>query len=343
MGQSDSSQKGVNPIWRPSNPHDRFCRQTAYNEAYVSDFLKNYAGEPLVSKVDLDNLREAKTTYLSDELKEVLMDESFAAHLIDDKWNLEVLLHLEHKSTASTDVMIQLLAEAAMALHYRRFKTFKDKTPFKPPLQLMIMVYNGTDDWDGEKWFQDIYQNVPEELRPFLIQFKVIFINLRAFQYGKLPGKPVTQAIVECLKRATDGTFTDNLSGIFRLVSIGDLVEEQKVSLVRSIATYCKWSENPTFKPIFKALSTAFREPEGVNMIETIKDEWELAAYEKGCTDTEISAKVSCILLILQERFGRVSQCINNSLNSRTDVTAVDSLVVQAAVCTSIEDFESLL
>ena len=71
----------------------------------------------------------------------------------------------------------------------------------------MVVVYNGNEDWEGEIWFQDLYKDIPEDLRRYVPQFQIIFINLRRFKYGQLPGKPETQAIVESLMRATDGTF----------------------------------------------------------------------------------------------------------------------------------------
>jgi hypothetical protein len=71
-------------VWRPTNPHDRFCRRTAYSPLYAPDFLRS-CGDPILPKyVDLDHLQEAQTTYLSKELKEVIMDASLATHLQDE-------------------------------------------------------------------------------------------------------------------------------------------------------------------------------------------------------------------------------------------------------------------
>jgi len=42
--------------------------------------------------------------------------------------------------------------------------------------------------------------HLPDELRPFVPQFRVFVINLWTFQYGSLPGRPATQAIRVSLK-----------------------------------------------------------------------------------------------------------------------------------------------
>jgi hypothetical protein len=38
----------------------------------------------------------------------------------------------------------------------------------------MVVVYNGSEDWDGEICFQDVLPNIPEKLRRFVLQFQVI-------------------------------------------------------------------------------------------------------------------------------------------------------------------------
>jgi hypothetical protein len=45
------------------------------------------------------------------------------------------------------------------------------------------------------------------------------------------------------------------------------------------------------------------------------------------------------ILYILSDRFGRVPQYIVDSLNERHDMIAMESLVVHAKSCSSLDDF----
>ena len=41
-------QKNGKPAWRPTNPHDRFCRRTVYHPFHASDFLRSY-GDPVLA------------------------------------------------------------------------------------------------------------------------------------------------------------------------------------------------------------------------------------------------------------------------------------------------------
>jgi hypothetical protein len=343
MKQSNKENK----FWRPTNPHDRFCRRTAYNPVYASDFLRSYGGEILDKYVDLEHLQEAKTNYLSDELKEVIMDATLTTRLQEENEKSELLLHLEHKSKPSKEVVIQLLVEAALALHFRWFFALRENQNFKPPLQLMVVVYNGDEDWNEDIFFQDLYPNLPPELRPYLIQFKIIFINLRHYDYDNLPGKPETQAIVESLKRATDGTFISSLPHVLKHISEGNLDEWQRLDLTRSIAAYCIYGAGATTTQVAHAITNTFKEQESNKMLETIKNEWleeglELGR-EQGIEQGELRRGRLDIIAILRKRFGTVPQHIVDSLNQRTDVTAMESLFVHALDCTSIDDFESAL
>jgi len=98
----------------------------------------------------------------------------------------------------------------------------------------MIVVYNGTEDWEGEIWLQDLFPNLPEKLCPFVSQFRVFVINLRCFRYGHLPGKPETRAIAESMMRATDGTFIEHLPGVFKHLAESSLGEPQRLGLTQN-------------------------------------------------------------------------------------------------------------
>ncbi|MGL6194955.1 MAG: Rpn family recombination-promoting nuclease/putative transposase [Thermoguttaceae bacterium] len=57
----------------------------------------------------------------------------------------------------------------------------------------------------------------------------------------------------------------------------------------------------------------------------------------------ELKGQVEAILAFLEGRFGSVPKLICESLNKRTDLTAMKSLVVLAATCKSLDEFENAL
>jgi hypothetical protein len=335
-------------ILRITNPHDRFCRRTAFHPLYASDFLKS-CGEPVLTKfVDLDHLQAAPTTYLSDELKELIMDASLATRLRDANSMSEVLLHLEHKSRPSRAVVIQLMVEAGLSLHSHWLLSNRSESGnYTPPIPIMVVVYNGNEDWDGEIWFQDLFPDLTDELRQLVPQFRVIFINLRRLKYGHLPGKPETQAIIESLLRATDGTFIDHLPNVLRHVAESDLNEPLRWDLTKTISIYYSLTAKATSDQLAQGISTVFKGQEYIKMIEEIKDTYILEGIEigeaRGEARGELKGKIQAILTFLRAKFQNVPDEIIGELYKRTDPIALDSLAVLAAQCKSLDEFAKAL
>jgi len=337
-------QRNNKPISRPTNPHDRFCRRTAFHPLYAPDFLKS-CSEPVLKKyIDLDHLRAAPTTHLSDELREVIMDASLATRLLDTNSMSEAILFLEHKSRPSRAVALQLLTEAVLSLRFHWLLSNRSESgTFKLPIPIMIVVYNGSEDWDGEIWFQDLYPDLADELRELVPQFRVIFINLRRLKYGNLPGKPETQAIVESLMRATDGTFIDHLPGVLQHVAESDLNEHLRWDLTKTIATYYSLTAKATSDQLAQGISTVFKGQEYMKMIEEIKDTYILEGIEIGEAQGELKGKVQAILALLRTNFNPIPDEIIGELYKRTDPTALESLVILAAQCKSLDEFAKAL
>jgi len=268
------------------------------------------------------------------------MDASLATRLLDANSMSEVTLFLEHKSKPSRTVIIQLLTEFALSLSYRWLLSNRSESEnFTPPIPLMIVVYNGNEDWDGEIRFQDLYPGLPERLREFVPQFRVIFINLRRYKYGNLPGRPETQAFVESLLRATDGTFIDHLPSVLQHVADAGLNEHLRLDMTRTISSYCTWSAHATSEQIDRAITTVFKGQEGINMAEAVQKSIIQEGIEIGKVEGKIEEKIKDILKLLHFRFNQVPGEIVDELNSRTDLVALDSLFALAYQCDTLDEF----
>jgi len=247
---------------------------------------------------------------------------------------------LEHKSRPSRTVALQLLAEAASSLRSRWLLSKRPEAGnFTPPIPLMVVVYHGREDWEGEIWFHDLFPDLPEKLREFVPQFRVFFINLRRFKYGHLPGRLETQAIVESLMRATDGTFIDHFPSILQRVVGADLNEHLQWDLSKTISIYYSLTAKATAEQLAQAISTVFKGQEYIKMIEEIKDSYILEGIEIGETRGELKCRIKDILTSLRAKFQYVPDEVVVALDKRTDATALESLVALAATCTSLDEF----
>ena len=280
------------------------------------------------------------------------MDASLTTRLVDTNSMSEVILFLEHKSRPSRAVVIQLLTEFVLSLSYRWLLSNRSESgTFKPPIPIMIVVYNGNEDWDGAIWFQDLYPDLPDELRRFVPQFQVIFINLRRLKYGHLPGKPETRAFIESLLRATDGTFIDHLPNVLRHVAESNLNEPLRWDLIKTISIYYSLTAKATSDQLAQGISTVFKGQEYIKMIEEIKDSYilegiaigKIEGEARGETRGELKGKVQAILALLRTNFNPIPDEIIGELYKRTDPIALESLVILAAHCKTLDEFAKAL
>ncbi len=336
MEQSDKTIE-TEPKRRLGSIHDKFGRKYVRHTVIASDLLRHYADPVVAKNVDVDHLQEAPNRSISKELKEVIMDASFIARFQDAAAKSEVLIILEHKSSPSPYVALQIGAQAFLSLYVSWTEAnYTNAETFDPPVPIMVVLYHGAEDWaEKEVWFQGIFKSLPESIRDLVPQFRVIVINLKSFAYGSLPGRPETRAFVESLKRATDGSFAAQLDSVIGHVHDVRLDKPQTWDFIQSIVTYCSWSTGLTSEQLTKAITSVFKGREGIEMAATI---------QRGLLQEGIGiGEVKAILALLKNRFGDVPSTISDALSKRTDLTAMESLVVFASQCESLDTFADAL
>jgi len=255
------------------SPHDIFGRKFLQYEVIASDLLRYYADPVIAKTIDVDDLQPVPTHGISKALKEVIMDVSYLARLRDTTARSKVLFVLEHKSRLSPMVALQVGTQAFLTLYSSwSDANYSEAKTFELPMPIMVVLYHGTEDWEQKEiWFHDLFPNIPPALRDLIPRFKVLVINLRRFQYGKLPGRPVTRAFVESLMRATDKTFAVELGSVFRHVYDAGLEKTQTWDYIQTITGYCDKSVGLTRARFEQAFLKIFAK-EGIEMLETIPE-----------------------------------------------------------------------
>ena len=328
------------------SPHDFFGRKTIGDPLIAADLLRHY-GDPIVKEhIDLDHLEAAPTHFFGPSglltgTREVILDVPFVAHLRDKTWKSEVLIITEHKSSPSQAVPLQLGVQAMLSLYKRWIDAGRPAVfrKFKPPIPLMVLLYCGADDLANETmWFQDIFEHIPEPLKSLVPQFRLVVINLRRFHYGHLPGKPETQAVVETMKRAFDGTLAERLPEM--LGRLGAMpIDDRIMELIGSIALYSGCVTDIGKERIVELVTHTIIGKEGVEMAETIQR----GIYQQGKLEGMVIEKINAIQKLLHIRFNTVPNEIVDELNSRTDLVALDSLFEVAYQCQSLDEFAEFL
>ena len=337
-----------------SNPHDYFGRVTIGDPLIASDLLRHYADAIIAKHVDLNHLLAEPTQFFgpTDPIrgpKEVKLDVPYIARLHDKEWKSEVLIVTEHKSSPNLYCPLQLCAYAQLSLYKRWTDAGRpaSRRKFKLPIPLMVLLYCGAEDLPDEMiCYQDIFEHIPEPLKIHVPQFRLLVINLRKFHYDSLPGKPETQAVVETMKRAFDGTLAEHLPDVLgRLAAIP--IDDRILDLIANIAWYSDRVTDIMPEKIFEAVTNVVKGKEGVEMAEMIKKGIYQQGFEVGEAQGEarggLKYRIQDILALLRTNFNSVPDEIIGELYKRTDPTALESLVILAAHCKTLDEFAKAL
>jgi hypothetical protein len=187
--------------------------------------------------------------------------------------------------------------------------------------------------------------SVPPELEPFIPVIKVLFMRLHQFDKRHLPGKPETQAVVESMIRATEGTFLAGLESVighFRDSTLDGRILE----LIENIVRYCDWTEDVTPDAVDKVLSNVVEGQEENKMSQAVKQvrkTLERIAKESYIAEGEAKGKTETareiILESIRGKFGKVPKHIERAVNQMNDPIALKSLAVRTANCKTLEEF----
>ena len=332
----------------PGNPHDRFARKTMSDPLIAGDLLRHYT-DPVVGKyVDLDSLKPETTQNFGKKFQELFKDIAFASHLIDKKGKAEVLIIAEHKSKPEPFVLLQLLAYLVLTWYKRWNDAGRPQSTktFRLPLPILVVLYNGKEKWEGELDIKNLVSSVPSELEPFIPAIKVLFIRLNQFDKKHLPGKPETQAVVEAMIRATEGTFVAGLGSVIGHF-MDSTLDGRILELIADIFCYCNWVEDITPDTVDKVISNVIKEQEESKMSQAVRKAvrkaFENIARESYVAEGEVKGKAGTIIQFLNHRFQTVPKSVEKKVYATKSVDQLDQLTKQAASCQSIDEFAESL
>jgi len=201
-----------------------------------------------------------------------------------------------------------------------------------------VVLYNGKEKWECELDLKSLVSAVPPELEPFIPAVKVLFIRLNQFDKKHLLGKPETQAVVEAMIRATEGTFVaglENVIGHFKDSSL----DRRICDLIADIFCYCDWVEEITPDEMDEVIKKVIKGQEGIKMSQAIKKGISAIAWEGGVAAGETKASREMLLEFLRGKFGKVPKNIERAINQMNDPIALKSLAARTGSCKTLGEF----
>lgn len=210
--------------FHPPNPHDHFFRRTFDVLENLRALLKSQLPVGLLAQLDLNSIQPAKDTFLGSEEHEKRLDLLYTARLLD---GTEVLIYLllEHKSWVDRRIALQLFGYVLRILEWR------DRNGQAPCVVVPLVVYHGEQAWDEPLSLRDKV-SVPGDLRVFVPDMKVVFVDLGRLESVFLLEAPELEARVRALQfmRSRELVF-DSVAAIFKLLQDWEKIHSQMEAL----------------------------------------------------------------------------------------------------------------
>ena len=160
------------------NPHDAFFKKMMGQINIAKMILRTILPAKILRFIDLETLQEVNTNFVSEELKEVFSDVIYIVKLKNGK-NAFITFLLEHKSFPDIFSSVQILYYLATG-YYKQYKENR-----KLQIIIPIIFYHGKQKWEFVS-LEDIFKEVPEELKKYIPSFDTLFVDLANFSDEQL-------------------------------------------------------------------------------------------------------------------------------------------------------------
>ena len=296
----------------------------------TASLLVNYVDTNVVGLLDLERLRYESPVNVDKNLAQVIGDLRFSTVFKQTQQQSNVFVFLEHQSTVD-DLMCFRALEQVVKSYREYIDTSKQAgRPKSFPCPIVVILYHGKKPWKILKRMRDMIDSVPGFPQD-LLDFPIFLIDLSRIPPEQLKGHPALVALLETLQLGSEGKLEagfDRVTSRLAAVRSDPRATGWMTALVRYTVLLCRIGQDA----IYNAFSKILNEREVRKMVMTTAQEW--------CLEGEVKGKKDAVLDFLKGRFGEVPKTIRDTVNSYSDLTALQSLSVFAGSCKSLDEFE---
>ena len=156
---------------RTHKSHDGFFKKSMGRIHIATEFFETYLPQDVLSEIDLSTLKKEETSYLSNILREGIVDLLYGVKFREGKGYLSILL--EHQSQVDKNITFRI-----QKYMHRIFEEHKRKHPgSKLPIIYPIILYTGRGKYNAPRSFYELFER-PELAKKFLTRdIKVIEVS----------------------------------------------------------------------------------------------------------------------------------------------------------------------
>ena len=213
--------------------HDIFFKHTFSIKENAVDFASHVLPAEINAKLDYSTICLENTSYVDKELSEHFSDIVYSCSYEQSK--IKIALLFEHKSSPDNNLPYQLNRYMIKIWEYN----IKQKEAFVPVIP--IVLYHGKENWKPGR-LKSCFKNLPEEIAPFIPDFKYIFVDLSHYTDEEIADRIFTQASLKISLLILKNIFhTEKLEKELRnFFEIGRIYfqEEKGLKFLESIIKY---------------------------------------------------------------------------------------------------------
>lgn len=345
-GNSSSKSKG--------SIHNNYVMGALSDCWLAAEFLSEYVPSFLSSALDWTKIDSEKTSFFSEEARELVLDALFSAPYLGSAERQRFFFVFEHKSKMDRRAAFQILKYCMNVSDYLYAKgeRFADG---RSPWPLPILLYHGPKAW---KNLPDISSAVgawrdspcAEEFeRLFVPHFNYCAIDLAAMSVEELRGGPMLQTFLEVLKRATDGTLVDSIydRSLMLIAKENDWSRYSSERIEKFLQTtigyidrtsqnWGKYIHAKDYKKVVEAVGNERVKHTMSSFIEEFREEGYKLGHNAGRYETIFKS----IQMFLNDRFGEIPQSLQDKIDAIDDYPTLEDIQRFAWRAKSLDDVE---
>ncbi len=331
--------------------HDTFFIETFQMERFAKSFLKVVLPKKTVRLLDLEAITIIPRHVTNDLFKGKIADVIYRVPIRKSKQHIDFFAVLEHKSQSDFLTIFQLWSyvQRICEQNLREAKVVEGFNPrtYRLPPVIPVIIHHGTSAFTGKTQLSELFVRLPE-IEKYLPTMEAVLFDLSRLDDSEIPSDPDVpelKAVLTILKAVFRRDYGTKLQEIIELLKPLSEVPEYR-RLIRLIWLYSVYNAKflkRDYELVFPAVQEATGDKDMKTMVEIWMAEGEAKGIAEGEVRGELKGQIEAILAILGDKFRKVPASIGESLNKRTDLTAMKSLVVLAATCKSLDEFAKAL
>ena len=260
---------------RLSNPHDAFFKEIFSRQDVARSFLENYLPPEITLRLDLSELTISSGSFVDEHLRAHHSDILYKVALQGSGEEGYVYLLFEHKSYPDRQTAFQVL-RYMMRIWAKQLQQKQALRPIFP-----VVVYHGKTKWQASADFAALIEDLPDEMRPYLPDFRYHLCDLSRYTDEEIVGSVYLQIALLLLKYALRGDFWEKLPGVLRLLAdLQQINRQSALAYFERILRYVTYTRKDKDKDVKKAITEALFD--GGEAMEDFVDQWKRELFEEG-------------------------------------------------------------